>query len=129
MKTRVNITHVVYNFLIFWAKFCNTGITSTFEVCLDWIIRYFSFDSAYSCSNATILQMVKFTRAILKHLLCFFNHANYNAQYMIASTQITNTEIFAIVAVLVFKLLSPKVLFINRIDSRNCQKVGYFLRI
>ena len=47
---------------------------------------------------------------------------------MIASIQITNTEIFAFIAVLVFKLLSRKVLFINRKDKRNCQKVGYFLR-
>ena len=31
---------------------------------------------------------------------------------MITSTQITNTEIFAFIAVLVFKLLSRKVLFI-----------------
>ena len=31
---------------------------------------------------------------------------------MIASTQITNTEIFPFMAVLVFKLLSRKVLFI-----------------
>ena len=44
----------------------------------------------------------------------------YNNKYMIASTQITNTEIFAFVAVLVFKLLSRKVLFINRKDNRNC---------
>ena len=33
---------------------------------------------------------------------------------MIASTQITNTEIFAFIAVLVFKLLSTKFLFISR---------------
>ena len=33
---------------------------------------------------------------------------------MIASTQITNTEIFAFIAVLVFKLLSREVLFINK---------------
>ena len=39
---------------------------------------------------------------------------------MIASTQITNTEIFAFIAALVFKLLSRKVLFINRklLESR-----------
>ena len=43
-------------------------------------------------------------------------------------TQITNTEIFALVAALVFKLLSRKVLFINRKDNRNYLKVGYFLR-
>ena len=35
-------------------------------------------------------------------------------KYIIASTQTTNTEIFAVVAVLVFKLLSGKVFFINR---------------
>ena len=33
---------------------------------------------------------------------------------MIASTQITSTEIFAFIAVLVFKLLSREVLFINK---------------
>ena len=38
---------------------------------------------------------------------------------MIASTQMTNTEIFALIAFLVFKLLSRKVLFINRKDNRN----------
>ena len=39
---------------------------------------------------------------------------------MIASTQITNTEVFVFIAALVFKLLSRKVLFINRKDNRNC---------
>ena len=39
---------------------------------------------------------------------------------MIASTQITNTEIFAFIAVLVFKLFSRKVLFINKKKKRNC---------
>ena len=40
--------------------------------------------------------------------------------YMFLSTQITNIEIFAFLALLVFKLLSPEVLFINRKDNRNC---------
>ena len=31
-----------------------------------------------------------------------------------------NTKIFAFIAVLVFKLLGCKVLFINRKDNRNC---------
>ena len=44
----------------------------------------------------------------------------YNDKYMIASTQITNTEIFAFIAFLVFKLLSRKVLFINTKNNRNC---------
>ena len=39
---------------------------------------------------------------------------------MIASTQITNTEMLTFIAVLVFKLLSDKVLSINRKDNRNC---------
>ena len=43
-----------------------------------------------------------------------------NNKYRIASTQITNTEIFAFIAVPVYKLLSRKVLFINRKDNRNC---------
>ena len=47
---------------------------------------------------------------------------------MIASTQTTNIDIFAFIAVLVFKLLSHKVLFINKKDNRNCLKVGYSLR-
>ena len=39
---------------------------------------------------------------------------------MIASTEITNTEIFVLIVVLVIKLLSRKVLFINRKDNRKC---------
>ena len=35
-------------------------------------------------------------------------------------TQITNTENFAFKAVLVFELLSRKVLFINSKENRNC---------
>ena len=42
-----------------------------------------------------------------------------NDKYMIASTQI-NTETFAFIAILVFKLLSRKLFFINRKDNRNC---------
>ena len=47
-------------------------------------------------------------------------HKLYNNRCMITSTQITNTDIFALIAVLVFKLLSRKILFINRKDNRNC---------
>ena len=45
---------------------------------------------------------------------------------MISLTQITSTETFIFIAVLVFNSLSRKVLFINRKDNRNCLKVGYF---
>ena len=47
---------------------------------------------------------------------------------MTALTQATNTEIFALKAVLVFKFLNRKDLFINRKDNRNCLKLGYFIR-
>ena len=39
---------------------------------------------------------------------------------MIALTQITNTETFAFIAVLVLKLLDHNVLLINIKDIRNC---------
>ena len=39
---------------------------------------------------------------------------------MIASPQIASTEIFAFIPVLVSKLLSRKVLLVNRKDNRNC---------
>ena len=41
---------------------------------------------------------------------------------MIASTQITNTEVFALIAVLVFNLLNCKVLFINKKDKETVKK-------
>ena len=44
----------------------------------------------------------------------------YNNKYIIALTEITNTEIFAFKAVAVFKLLNHEVLFTNRKDNRNC---------
>ena len=40
--------------------------------------------------------------------------------YMIASAQIKNNEVFVFITVLVFTLLSHKILFINRRDNRNC---------
>ena len=41
---------------------------------------------------------------------------------MIASSQMANTEVYAFIAVLVFKLLSRKVLFINRKDIETVKK-------
>ena len=38
---------------------------------------------------------------------------------MIASPQITNNEFYAFIAIIVFKLLSRKVLFKNIKDNRN----------
>ena len=39
---------------------------------------------------------------------------------MIALTQITSTEIFAFITVLVFELLSRKVFFTDTKDDKNC---------
>ena len=47
---------------------------------------------------------------------------------MIALAQITNTSIFAFMAVLCFQLLSRKVLFLNRKDNRNYQKADWFFK-
>ena len=47
---------------------------------------------------------------------------------MIPSAQVTNSQIFAFTTVLVFKLLTGKVLFKNRKDNRNSYKVGCNLR-
>ena len=46
----------------------------------------------------------------------------YNNTYMIASTstQTRDTEIFALIAILVFQLLSRKVWFINKKYHSNC---------
>ena len=60
----------------------------------------------YSCSGAVRYLQVQSCKLYID--IC-----------MIASTQITNTEIFAFIPVLVFKLLSRKVLSINRKGSRN----------
>ena len=48
---------------------------------------------------------------------------------MIAPTQITNAEIFVFIAALVSKLLSRKILFINRNDNRNYLKRLLFKKI
>ena len=41
---------------------------------------------------------------------------------MIILTQVTNTEIFASIVILVFKFLSRNVLFINRKDNKKLLK-------
>ena len=52
----------------------------------------------------------------------------YN-ENIIALTQITNTEIFAFITRPVFKILIPKVLFINRKDKRNLKSRLLFKKI
>ena len=59
---------------------------------------------------------IKMVSSLLKVQSCRL----YNNKYMTASTQITNNETFAVVAVLIFKLLTLQVLFTNRKDNINC---------
>ena len=47
---------------------------------------------------------------------------------MIILTQMTNYGIFAFIGASGFKLISHKILFINKKDNRNCSKVGKFLK-
>ena len=56
---------------------------------------------------------------LLKFLLKVQSCKLYNKKYMIVSTQIASTEIFAFIIVLVFKLFSRKVFFVNRKYNRN----------
>ena len=65
-------------------------------------------------TNSEYLQ--NFLATLLKVQSCKL----YNNKYVIASTQITDTEIFVFIAVIDFKLLSCKVLLLKRRDNRNC---------
>ena len=62
----------------------------------------------------------KFTDYVQKGVLNVRSCKLYNKKCIIALIQITNTKMFAFIAVLVFKLLNHKVLFINRKDNGNC---------
>ena len=73
----------------------------------------------FTCTKEDFVFFAVFLRKMqrtLKGAACIL----YNNKYMIASIQINNTEIFALIAVLVFTLLSHKVLVINRKHYRNC---------
>ena len=59
-------------------------------------------------------------RKLINFLLKVQSCKLYNDKYMIASSQISNIEDFAFVAVPVFTLLSRKVLFIDKKDNRDC---------
>ena len=46
----------------------------------------------------------------------------HNDKYIMASTNLRNTEIFALIAILVFKLLSRRVLIISRKTIETVKK-------
>ena len=75
-----------------------------------------------SFSNTYILQYFPGTESLLvlsKFHLKGQSCKLYNNKYMIASTQITNTEVFAFIVVLFSKLLNDKVLFINKKNNKS----------
>ena len=72
--------------------------------------------NVHNAKGIKILTRLRFGFSHLKGKSC----KSYNNKYMIASIQITKTKIFTFISVLIFKLLSRKVLFINRKDNRNC---------
>ena len=55
----------------------------------------------------------------MRNILKVQSYKIYNNKYVIASQQVKNTEVFAFIAVLVFKLLNRKLLFIKRKDNKN----------
>ena len=75
--------------------------------CLDaWIV----FNYCFKNSTGNIFCLKK----SVSHAVVQNKYMIYINKHMIASTQITKTEIFAFIVVLLFKLLSPKVLLINK---------------
>ena len=71
-------------------------------------------------SVATVIEVKTNTATSVLHQLKVQSCKLYNNKYKIVSAKITNTEISSFIAVLLFKLLSRKVLLINREDNRNC---------
>ena len=71
----------------------------------------------------------KIQKELLKSSLLFKIIENFTGKYckIIVASSFKNAEIFELVFFLVFKLLSCKIVFINRKDSRNYYKVCYFL--
>ena len=84
----------------------------SFETLCTWLFLLWNkrFPIFHWTKSEVFKDFLIFFGAVLKVQSCIF----YNNKYMIASIQITNTEMFVFIAVLVFKILSGKVLSINR---------------
>ena len=72
------------------------------------------------CPAVKLKKVISYVRTTIFEELKVQSYRSYNNKYTITLTQITNSEIFEFIAVLVFKLLSRKVLFINKKGNRNC---------
>ena len=98
---------------------CSSKVQS-FLVIHSWCL---SFSLTDDC-----LDMLSMKNLVIYHLIkkiVFFKYLKvqscklFNSKYMIASTLITNAKVFTFIDALVFKILNPRVSFINRKD-RNC---------
>ena len=69
--------------------------------------------NSQSCQGPENMREMKFDLKVELCKLC-------NNKYVIASTQISTTEIFTFIVLQDFKLWSRKVLFMNRKDNGNC---------
>ena len=85
----------------------------------------------YFKQHTTLVQILGNLQLAIAEQPATFEHVNfyitkmescklYNIKNMIASALITKTEVSAFIAVPVFKLLSRKILFVNRKDNTNC---------
>ena len=102
-----------FHFLVIFIailSICNKILASCFKHAF---VSFFTF-----ISFALVFYFFHFYRSILLYVKVQ-SCKLYNNKYMIASTKITNTDIFAFIALLVFKLLSHNVLFISK-DNINC---------
>ena len=84
------------------------------HVCLDYQVAYIERFQVTLKRNECFI--IRRHIVYLKERPCKL----YNNKHGIVLTQITKTEIFAFIVVVVFKLLSREVLFINRKGNRNC---------
>ena len=128
-KRCYNVIPSVYYFYV------KTKMLADFQICISVSSIFLTFVSLFSFivylvrfNNLTTYICFTLLKAKEKNLFITTNNLNnlkvqscklYSNKYMIASTEITNNDIFAFIAVLVFKLLNSKVLFINRKDNGN----------
>ena len=90
-----------------------------FKVSKHFILLNFSVKNIYCLSDLENVAVLFKPPPCLKGTVTKL----HNNKYMIALTQITNTEFFGFITVLVYNIFSSNVLFINRKCNRNCKKI------
>ena len=117
-KNKATILGNNFHFRDWIPKYLASGVIYYFQCGL---CNKFYYGESASHLNVRIGEHIGFHYLLNNKLSLKVQSFNLNnSKYMIASTQTTSTEIFAFVAVLVFKLLSRKVLFINIKHNRKC---------